>query len=131
MEKHLVDFSGAKSMVWRYFGFWKNGENIAKDKAVCKLCKCEYAYTGNTTTLRNHVMMKHPECTLSDSDKKGQKTIDSMFNNSPCRNAAPLSAHKIGEYTQAICNFLIEDVRPISTVEGSGFLKMIHQFEPR
>ena len=132
MEKHLVDFAGGKSMVWKHFGFWKSGAVVCKDKAVCKICKCEYTYTSNITTLRNHIMMKHPECQLSDGEKRGQQSITSMFSkNSSGSSAAPLSQQKIKEYTQAICHFLIEDVRPISTVDGSGFLEMIHRFEPR
>ena len=59
MEKHLVDFNSGKAAVWKYFGFWKSGETIHKDKAVCRICNVEYVYTGNTTTLRNHMMAKH------------------------------------------------------------------------
>ena len=134
MEKHLliVDFAGGKSKVWKYFGFWKSGAVLSKDKAVGKICKCDYAYTSNTTTLCSHIMMKHPECQLSDVEKRGQQSITSMFNkNSSGSSAIPLSQQKMREYTQAICHFLIEDVGPISTVDGSGFLEMIHRFEPR
>jgi hypothetical protein len=46
--------------VWKYFGFWKiikqdAPSEIMKDKAVCKLCKAEYKYSGNTTNLSQHL----------------------------------------------------------------------------
>ncbi|CAH2088333.1 unnamed protein product [Euphydryas editha] len=42
-----------KSVAWEFFV--KNNEN----KVKCKFCSSEYKYTGNTTTLINHVKKKH------------------------------------------------------------------------
>jgi hypothetical protein len=52
--------------VWKYFGFWKiikqdAPSEIMKDKAVCKLCKAEYKYNGNTTNLSQHLSKVHPD----------------------------------------------------------------------
>ena len=128
MEKHLVDFASGKSQVWKYFGFWSVDNNVSKEKAVCKICKVEYVYTGNTSTLRNHVLMKHPECSMTSKASASQPSILSALQ----RNVQePLSSAKQQEFTEAICEFLIEDIRPISTVEGSGFLKMVQKFQPR
>ena len=60
-----MDFSSGKAAVWKYFGFWKCGETVHKDKAVCRICNVEHVYTGNTTTLRNHMKAKHPDKSLS------------------------------------------------------------------
>jgi hypothetical protein len=51
-KREWTNFPGkAKSVVWKYFGFWKiikqdAPSEIMKDKAVCKLCKAEYKYSG-------------------------------------------------------------------------------------
>ena len=129
MEKHLVDFTSGKSQVWKYFGFWNVGNSVLKDKAVCKMCKLEYTYNGNTTTLRNHIMLKHPECSMAGK-QASQPSITSILSKNK-QDLGPLPCAKQEEYNEAICNFLIEDIRPISTVEGSGFLRMIEKFQPR
>ena len=130
MEKHLVDFNSGKSLVWRYFGFWKCGNSVNKDKVVCKICNTEYAYTGNTTTLRKHIMVKHPDKSLTSSEKSTQPTISSLMPANRA-NLGPLPYAKQQEYNQAICEFLIEDIRPVSTVEGVGFRNLLQKFEPR
>ena len=45
--KKIVNFPGkAKSEVWKTFGFYSTEDGIDKSKAVCKICKAEYAYKG-------------------------------------------------------------------------------------
>ena len=55
---NVFDFPGKKmrSKVWSHFGFYKKNkdgppvrENLDMDKAVCKLCRKEYAYKGEST----------------------------------------------------------------------------------
>lgn len=43
-----------RSVAWEFFSKTENGT-----KVVCKLCSCEYKYSGNTTTLVNHLKRKH------------------------------------------------------------------------
>ena len=46
-NKKIVNFPGtAKSIVWNFFGFWEIEGLAQKEKAVCKICKKEYAYKG-------------------------------------------------------------------------------------
>ena len=131
MEKHLVDFKGGRSQVWNHFGFWQVGSEMLKNKAVCKLCKAEYVYNANTTTLRNHLLQKHPNASLTadKSATNSQPTIRSCL--TPSENPGPLPSQKQEDYTKSLCEFLIEDTKPISTVEGTGFIRMINTFAPR
>ena len=109
--------------------FWNVGNSVLKDKAVCKICKLEYTYNGNTTTLRNHVMLKHPECSMA-GNQASQPSITCTLSKSK-QDLGPLPHAKQQEYNEAICNFVSEDIRPISTVEGSGVLRIIEKFQPR
>lgn len=43
-----------KSVAWEFFS--KTDDNT---KVVCKLCSCQYKFSGNTTTLVNHLKKKH------------------------------------------------------------------------
>lgn len=46
-EKKIYDCPGkVKSEVWRYFGFYKVGQDIDTKKAVCRLCRKEYINNG-------------------------------------------------------------------------------------
>ena len=47
----------AKSAVWKHF-------KGADDKSVkCILCSAELAYNGGTTSMHNHLRLKHTETT--------------------------------------------------------------------
>ena len=77
------------------------------------------------------MMVKHPDKPLvPDSQKSTQPSITSLMPTNRA-NLGPLPYAKQQEYNQAICEFLIEDIRPVSTVEGSGFRNMMQKFEPR
>ena len=47
-ERKIYDFPGNnRSDVWKFFGFYKNEQQkVDKSKAVCKLCRKEYSYSG-------------------------------------------------------------------------------------
>ena len=50
---------GVKSWVWKYFGFRKNEGQVVRDVAVCKDCRCELRYCGNTWNLSAHLKRRH------------------------------------------------------------------------
>ena len=138
-KRELVNFPGvAKSKVWKHFGFWKYPNETGpaetkKDKAVCKICMMEYSYCGNTTNLMNHLMQKHRECmeVTRDVGKRQISIQDSMGGGDAKKPTMPLSRAREGEITDVICEFLINDLRPLSTVEGEGFRNLIKTLEPR
>ena len=61
----LLALEGAKSKVWRYFGFpAREGEYIEPVKKLqkyvyCKICRKKLNYVGNTTNLAVH-LKHHP-----------------------------------------------------------------------
>ena len=61
--EYLKAPSGAKSKVWKYFGFTMNesGAIVSKTQVKCTLCRNNISFCGNTTNLSYHLERKHPE----------------------------------------------------------------------
>ena len=55
--------SGAKSKVWKYFGFTMNkpGAIVSKTRVKCTICRNNISFCGKTTNLSYHLERKHPE----------------------------------------------------------------------
>ena len=137
-KREWTNFPGkAKSVVWKYFGFWKiikqdAPSEIMKDKAVCKLCKAEYKYSGNTTNLSQHLSKVHPDELKQNSPATLQPTLQQTFNrNEDTSKSLPLPSKRSEEITRSIAEYIIHDMCPISTVEGVGFRRLINSMEPR
>ena len=47
--KVLVKNPNGASNSWKHFGFWKIGNKVCKDLAVCFHCKQECKYSGSTS----------------------------------------------------------------------------------
>lgn len=62
-EVPLVSPGNLKANVWQHFGFKKkhDSEEFDKNNSICKICKIEVKYNGNTTNLRSHLTRHHPE----------------------------------------------------------------------
>ncbi|KAJ8313896.1 LOW QUALITY PROTEIN: hypothetical protein KUTeg_008457, partial [Tegillarca granosa] len=75
-KPEIFDHPGQKkSVVWRYFGFFKIKENEPPHKnnlhmarAVCKVCRKIYKDNGNTTNFKAHIENEHM-LTQSDTSK--------------------------------------------------------------
>ena len=54
---------GAKSKVWKYFGFTMNesGAIVSKTRVKCTICRNNISFCGKTTNLSYHLEQKHPE----------------------------------------------------------------------
>ena len=103
-----------------------------KDKAVCKLCKAEYKYNGNTTNLSQHLSKVHPDELKQNSPATLQPTLQQTFNrNEDTSKSLPLPSKRSEEITRSIAEYIIHDMCPISTVEGVGFRRLINSMELR
>ena len=61
---NLSEFWGASSSyVWKHFGFESEvidgKKEIKKQFAVCRVCKAKLRYHGGTSSLGNHLRVKH------------------------------------------------------------------------
>ena len=63
----LLPLENSTSCVWKFFGFpSRDGRIIESDKkkrkrVICKLCKRDYSYVGNTSNLWQHLEESHIE----------------------------------------------------------------------
>ena len=62
-----------KAAIWQHFGFYEVDGKMDKTYAVCKVCRSQIKYFGNTTNLRNHISRYHSELVekvFNDIEKK-------------------------------------------------------------
>jgi hypothetical protein len=58
-----------KSYVWDYF-------ELSENKTKCSLCGIKLAYSGGTSTMKNHLKFKHASVSaVSPPSKKSQNTL--------------------------------------------------------
>ena len=77
----LVTPKGAKSPLWRYFGFEVNEQGMKVNESVVK-CSRGVGYSKNTSNLQQHLEKHHPECLPgpSASAPSKQASIQSYSN---------------------------------------------------
>ncbi|CAC5392920.1 unnamed protein product [Mytilus coruscus] len=108
-----------KSTVWSYFKRLLNGNTVK-----CILCHTELKYCGGTTSMINHIRLKHPAENPAESPVK-QSSIHS-FINSPRK----LNSDTKEKITLAIAEMVVKDYLPLSFVEGDGFLNLMNIVAP-
>jgi len=92
-------------------------------KATCTLFEgVSLAYFGGTTNLRSHLEAKHPS-KVKDDDAHQRKQLSLPV----AKNCPPTRSSKI---TTLIAEFVAKDMRPISSVDGSGFQQLLQCMEP-
>ena len=112
------------SKIWDHFGFHKDERGNIKDKsvAVCKYCGAEMKYQkGSTSNLQYHFNNFH----LAAST---QPSIASSFG-----QAKKYSRGSMRHTTlqKSVADFLIDDLRPFSTVESPAFIKLVGDLDPK
>ena len=74
--------SALKASVWKHFDL---KTDLDKSHTICKLCRTKLKYFGNTTNMRNHIKLLHPE----EEEKQlvvvasNQRTIEQVISNFP------------------------------------------------
>ena len=120
------------SRVWEFYELAEvtDEEGRKTKKAICSLCDgLQLTYTGGTTNLLNHLESKHPIAHKtaagdSDSGTKKQATMFSFHRVKCC----PLE--RDSAITNRIAEFIARDLKPISTVDGTGFRQLMNYVEP-
>ena len=132
-----------RSSVWKHFGFCKDGDVLNKSLAVCRICKGQVKYNGNTTNLSNHLLRRHgisnhtdrpgtscsaPAATAAQGKVNSAEAsgLACMFSQRLAQNSA-----RAKNITATIAKFICKDMRPYSVVENPGFREMFQTLEPR
>ena len=122
-----------------HFGFIKDSTGkIDKSKhAICKLCNALDTHGGGMTNLQNHLCLNH--CSeyllLYPAEETGSfLKVDATqmrmeeFISVPKLPATSMRAKML---TEATADFILKDMRPVSVVDGQGFLNLMHVAKPR
>nr|XP_055067976.1 E3 SUMO-protein ligase ZBED1-like [Misgurnus anguillicaudatus] len=128
-ERRVITPNNLRSSIWKHFGFWTENKNMKKDKVVCKLCDREFPYHSSTTSMRGHMQLHHPD-EYKDLEREEppakQPKLTNFFPPS-----APLNAARKEAINSKLAKFICRDMRPISIVEGEGFIDFVRELEPR
>lgn len=113
----------------------KQNGKIDKSVAVCRYCKCELKYFGNSTNLSNHLHRRHAikveiptaapvsaEASISGSGLRSPNLFDESLS---------ANSHHAKALTASITRFICKDMQHYSVVENTGFREMINTLEPR
>ena len=130
--KRLMKPTNVRSPYWEYFGFEVDdqGEKVNSSVIVCKLCQKNIAFSNNTTNLKQHLESTHREVLpgSSTSVKRKQAMLEQVLSDT---KMFPKNSSRAQAITTSLAEFIVRDMRPIATVEGAGFLKLMSVIEPR
>jgi hypothetical protein len=83
MATEIVVLPGAKSKVWKLYGFRTDdkGRKIEKQKVICRVCDVPISFCGNTTNLLYHLRShrKEYETIYPTSTSGSQTTLPSLI----------------------------------------------------
>ena len=135
-----------RSAVWEHFTFSNEKEDI---HPTCNICKAQVkASDSNTTNLRNHLMRIHnitvetrevkkrasTSCTTTTTTTSGSTSND-LSNNTPSLlqmwTKLDRKSKRHRDITMAIARYIAIDLRPLDSVNDSGFTQLIKTLEPR
>lgn len=103
---------------------------IDKSVAVCRQCKYDLKYFGNTTNLSNHLRRRHAinaEIPAAASTSGSDLRSTNLFG----LTSLPENSHRAKTITASIARFICKDMWPYCVVENTGFREMINTLEPR
>ncbi|XP_053711457.1 uncharacterized protein LOC128753631 isoform X1 [Synchiropus splendidus] len=127
----LVSTNARANSCWYFVGFEPDpaGRPLDHSLVVCKLCGDHLSCTKGADDIQNHLIAKHQIRTQNSvrepSQAKGQQRMLS--------NPGALMTQTIllpANVTDAIANFLIQDLHPVGLVEGEGFKQLINTLLP-
>ncbi|KAM3861959.1 E3 SUMO-protein ligase ZBED1-like [Diretmus argenteus] len=122
--------SSFKASVWQHFGFYEveGKRELDKTHTICKLCRANKKYSGNTTNMRDHLARWHPELGEKNENTapaSNQTTIPETI------SKLPPNSERAKRITRSIGIFIVKDLRPYSVVENAGFRGVLKATEPR
>ena len=127
MFDNIVSKRSNSSIVWRYFGFYKDNDKIQLDKTICKLCRAEKPYKGgNTSTMISHLTSHHSEVMQPTETKMKQPTMMD-FSQKPLPKDGKL--HQ--EITSKLGEWVISSLCPLSVVENDQFKSFVSSLNAR
>ena len=122
--KILIKNPHGSSRVWKHFGFYKTGNKVLKDFAVCFICKKECKYSGGTTNLNQHLEKYHSE--LCSAPASGSKPIQTQITTLVKRLVMKLTTATHSKFTECIVEYICGDLALMSVVGSKHFRSMVN-----
>ena len=133
LENRIVRTSVDKSHLWKHFGFFSSEDGApVKDKMVCRLCWSEVSYCKNITNLCVHLERHHrSEYALllkaeGEKDKFAEKSQPTLQKVLEWVNPLPKDSKQWQTLVEAIGNFIVWDMQPLSVVDNAGFKQLMY-----
>uniref|UniRef100_H3ARX0 BED-type domain-containing protein n=1 Tax=Latimeria chalumnae TaxID=7897 RepID=H3ARX0_LATCH len=112
------------SNAWKYF------EKLNETTMQCNFCSTSFSYHKSTTSMLNHLKLKHPSANLENNTDcvcgKKQASITTFTALSSSRRCDQSRAERT---TVLIAKMIAKDMLPISFVEGDGFQELLEYIE--
>ena len=138
MENAIVPLVGAKSKVWKFFGFRtdEKGRIVDKQKVICRVCDGCFSYCGNTTNLLYHLRTCHkkeydticPTATPESSTSRSQTTLPSLIASS---KPYPRDSTRFRQCEQSLLKLICKNMLPVSFVDSEHFRSFVETLDPR
>ena len=133
-ESTIVTPPGKTAPVWKCFGFDRNDRKGKSSKALCKLCGKSVAHAVGTTNLKNHLYIWHRNeynklFAVPELMPKEQLVLTEFMRPAHIEKLAA-NCNRAKKLTAAIAKFIARDLRPITIVDGTGFLNLMQIAEP-
>ena len=129
------------SIAWRFFVFRGTKEaGPKKEKVFCRLCPKShtgFAYNSSTTNLTDHLKRNHKD-ELKSEQKEIEGDAEKVTSKQPPASDFfkkhvvkwSTSSNRWKEVTKVLTKMIIKDRRPVSMVEGAGFIAFMAEVRP-
>lgn len=104
-----------KSLVWDVF------ESPVSGRVVCKQCSDSFKYSGNTTTLLNHIKKKHPNVDMEESQSSSSTNESNTSTSTDSSQSHEISQNVCYKYKTA--NGFVTSIKPKAS--GSATTKKV------
>lgn len=113
----LINKSSGKSTVWKTFSILMYKNTEVKNVVVCNKCKKIFQYNSKSggSHLKRHDVICHKSKNLGNiSDSCDKPTLSHLLKRK-------VNVEDVKLTNIAAINFICQDVRPLSIIEGKGF----------
>ena len=115
-----------KSGAWKYFVLSED-----KTRTKCNLCNVSLAYSGGTSSMRNHLKIVHKRVKLLDDESPDSTSMKRQTSLAAWhKSATALGQGKYTAINRSLAVMCGVDLRPMNIANGRGFREFCHQINP-
>ena len=129
-HSELIPLEGASSKIWKYFRFpgkdsqFTERDKRKRNKVICRRCKKQFKYNGNTSNMHSHLNTVHPSdfaaMEKEDNARCSRPSLSTVkLKRTPVENQLPAlfearpplsSCHpRWKKLTESVCYFIAKD----------------------